>query len=116
MEMENVMPPQLDIYRASAGSGKTFLLTKQYLKLLLNNPIAYRSILAVTFTNKATEEMKHRILGELKNLALGKQTQYGKVMLDDVKGLSAQALTAQAQKVYTSILHDYSRFAISTID
>lgn len=116
MEMEKLLPPQLDIYRASAGSGKTFLLTKQYLKLLLNNPFAYRSILAVTFTNKATEEMKHRILGELNNLALGKQTQYGKVLLDEVKGLSERALMAQAQKVYTSILHDYSRFAISTID
>src|SRR3978361_1567173 len=110
MEMENILPPQLDIYRASAGSGKTFLLTKQYLKLLLNNPFAYRSILAVTFTNKATEEMKHRILGELKNLATGKPTQYGNVLLAEVKGLSAPVLKVQAQQVYTAILHDYSRF------
>ena len=50
----------LDIYKASAGSGKTFALTLAYFKLIFESPMAYRNILAVTFTNKATEEMKSR--------------------------------------------------------
>lgn len=55
----------LVVYKASAGSGKTFRLAVEYIKLLINNPMAYRNILAVTFTNKATEEMKMRILSQL---------------------------------------------------
>ena len=57
--------PQLLVYKASAGSGKTFTLAVEYMKLLIRNPKAYRNILAVTFTNKATTEMKERILGQL---------------------------------------------------
>ena len=56
---------ELLVYKASAGSGKTFTLAVEYIKLLIKNPYAYRSILAVTFTNKATTEMKERILGQL---------------------------------------------------
>ena len=48
----------LTIYKASAGSGKTFRLVVEYLKLVLADPQAFRHILAVTFTNKATAEMK----------------------------------------------------------
>ena len=55
----------LTVYKASAGSGKTFTLATEYIKLLVLNPMSYRSILAVTFTNKATEEMKMRILSQL---------------------------------------------------
>jgi len=116
MNIQSILPPQLDIYRASAGSGKTFLLTMQYLKLLLQSPTKYREILAVTFTNKATEEMKHRILGELKNLAAGKQSMYGDKLMEAVEGLSAKDLQQHAIATYSSILHNYSRFAISTID
>ena len=57
--------PQLLVYKASAGSGKTFTLAVEYMKLLIRDPKAYRNILAVTFTNKATTEMKERILGQL---------------------------------------------------
>ena len=57
--------PQLLVYKASAGSGKTFTLAIEYIKHLIRNPYAYRHILAVTFTNKATTEMKERILGQL---------------------------------------------------
>lgn len=59
------MKKALTVYKASAGSGKTFRLTVEYIKLLVENPQAYRQILAVTFTNKATEEMKMRILSQL---------------------------------------------------
>ena len=56
---------KLIVYKASAGSGKTFTLAVEYIKLLLSDPTAYRHILAVTFTHKATAEMKERILGQL---------------------------------------------------
>ena len=55
----------LTIYKASAGSGKTFTLSAEYIKLLILNPNSYRSTLAVTFTNKATAEMKELILTQL---------------------------------------------------
>ena len=55
----------LTVYKASAGSGKTFTLAVEYIKLLIDNPMCFRNILAVTFTNKATEEMKLRILSQL---------------------------------------------------
>ena len=64
----------LVIYRSSAGSGKTFTLVKDYIKLLLRDTDNYRKILAITFTNKATEEMKIRILGELSQMSLGNNT------------------------------------------
>ncbi|MDR1951774.1 MAG: UvrD-helicase domain-containing protein [Bacteroidales bacterium] len=59
----------ISVYKASAGSGKTFRLALEYLKLLLSKPNAHRNILAVSFTNKATGEMKQRILGELYGMA-----------------------------------------------
>ena len=61
----------LTVYKASAGSGKTFTLATEYIKLLIANPQCYRNILAVTFTNKATEEMKLRILSQLYGIAQG---------------------------------------------
>ena len=56
------MEQALTVYKASAGSGKTFTLASEYITLVVKNPQDYRSILAVTFTNKATQEMKTRIL------------------------------------------------------
>ena len=64
----------LTVYRASAGSGKTFTLTVKFIELLIERPENYRSILAVTFTNKATNEMKLRILSQLYGLANGLPT------------------------------------------
>ena len=110
------LPPQLDIYKASAGSGKTFLLTIQYLQLLFEQPANYRHILAVTFTNKATAEMKERILGELEKLARGTPTIYADKSLQAMPGKSLPGLQAQAKTIYSAILHDYSRFAVTTID
>lgn len=62
---------ELLVYKASAGSGKTFTLAVEYIKLLIFNPRAYRQILAVTFTNKATAEMKERILSQLYGIQIG---------------------------------------------
>ena len=86
----------IKVLKASAGSGKTFRLTNDYVKLL-NSGSSHNQILAVTFTNKATEEMKTRIVKELNKRAKEK---------DD----------AQAFEYLKSILHDYSHFNISTID
>lgn len=112
------MAPTLDIYKASAGSGKTFLLTIKYLLLLFRDPEAYRSTLAVTFTNKATAEMKERILDVLTWLAAGnpKATPYRVKLLEELPGHDEAALKQEADLLYRSILHDYSRFSVNTID
>ncbi len=110
----------LKILQASAGSGKTFSLTAHYLTLLFSGENKYREILAVTFTNKATEEMKTRILEVLVGLAKGdpakKIEDYRKLVLVAYPNLTAQELQFKAEKVYRKILHDYSRFSVSTID
>ena len=78
----------LTIYRASAGAGKTHKLTGEYLMLLFSQPGAYRRILAVTFTNKATDEMKTRIVQELYHLASGRASDYIQ-LLDGAAGEGA---------------------------
>ncbi|MFF5383206.1 UvrD-helicase domain-containing protein [Pedobacter suwonensis] len=114
------MPQPLKILQASAGSGKTFSLTAHYLTLLFSSENKYREILAVTFTNKATEEMKTRILEVLLGLAKGdsskKTDDYRKLILQAYPILSPQELQIKADKIYRKILHDYSRFSVSTID
>ncbi|MFA5330097.1 MAG: UvrD-helicase domain-containing protein [Prolixibacteraceae bacterium] len=106
---------QLNVYKASAGSGKTFRLAIEYMKLALTNDTNYRHILAVTFTNKATAEMKSRIIGELYHLANGQHSVYMDVLTKELSWLTMQ-VERQAQLVLKRILHDYSRFSISTID
>ena len=66
----------ITIYKASAGAGKTHKLTGEYINLLFGDPYAYKHILAVTFTNKATDEMKGRIVEELYNLAANERSDY----------------------------------------
>lgn len=105
----------LTIYRASAGAGKTHRLTGEYLSLLFSRPGAFRRILAVTFTNKATDEMKSRIVGELYNLASGRKSDYVESLSKEYS-ISEQDVRDRAKKILVSILHDYSAFNISTID
>ncbi|MBR5594969.1 MAG: UvrD-helicase domain-containing protein [Alistipes sp.] len=103
------------ILSASAGSGKTYQLTLKYMCDVILHPERYRNILAVTFTNKATEEMKSRILREIHTLASGKNSPY----LSDVKrelGLTDEQIREGAKRARTRILHDFSRFTILTID
>jgi len=108
----------LKILQASAGSGKTFNLTAHYLTLLLSGETKYREILAVTFTNKATEEMKSRIMEVLKGFATGDEgvKDYRELVLKAHPDLNAEALQQKAERIYKKILHDYSRFSVSTID
>lgn len=106
------------IMKASAGSGKTYNLAKTYIRLLLQNDdrYAYRHILAVTFTNKATEEMKSRILKELHILATDPaQSDYHDDFVPSLLPSDAE-ISAKASRVLRDILHDYSAFAVSTID
>ena len=108
----------LKIMKASAGSGKTYNLAKTYISLLLENDdrYAYKHILAVTFTNKATDEMKSRILKELHVLSVNPdKSPYLKDFMKKL-GRTKEELSAKAQSVLRYILHDYSAFAISTID
>ena len=105
----------LTIYSASAGSGKTHQLTGIYLEKLFRSRLSYRRILAVTFTHKATAEMKDRILNELNRLADGHPSAY----LDPIMKSTGKAepdIRKEAGEILTSILHDFSRFSVSTID
>lgn len=113
------------ILTASAGSGKTYSLAREYIYNTLRpqadeqlrgfNPFVYRTILAVTFTNKATEEMKSRILTQINNLATGLECEFLEELIA-MTSLSEQELRERAMKVRSAILHDYSRFAILTND
>lgn len=106
------------VYRSSAGSGKTYTLVKEYLRLALstNKPHYYRHILAITFTNKAAAEMKNRVLQKLQEIASGGRK--SPLAQDLMKELSipSSALQERASKVLESILHHYTDFSISTID
>ena len=108
------------IYRSSAGSGKTFALTKAYLKLVLLDTSRYHQVLAITFTNDAKDEMKGRILAELTRLANGENSDMRQAILKDFAAEKvvniADVITSRAQTVLGSLLHDYSRFNVSTID
>jgi ATP-dependent exoDNAse (exonuclease V) beta subunit len=104
-------------YTASAGSGKTHTLTREYLRYLFENPIAYRSILAVTFTNKAAAEMKRRILDELSKIAAGQESSIlDEIILASGKSFNEPSPEKRAMMILLAILSDYSRFGVSTID
>src|SRR3954470_1767743 len=110
------MNKPLKILQASAGSGKTFSLTAHYLTLLFSGANKYREILAVTFTNKATEEMKSRILEVLEGLAKAdparKIEDYRKLILAAHPDLTPTDIQLKADQIYRKILHDYSRFSV----
>ncbi len=108
----------IKILKASAGSGKTYNLALEYIRLLLvsERPDAYRHVLAVTFTNKATDEMKRRILQELYTLSVSPEgSRYFDSLVPSVVP-SADELRRRASVQLSGILHDYSAFAVSTID
>ena len=109
--------PRLLVYKASAGSGKTFTLAVQYIRQLIEDPYSYRRILAVTFTNKATTEMKERILSQLYGIATSLKSSDGylkEIMKTSTK--SVDEIRRDANIALKNIVHDYSRFRIETID
>ncbi len=108
------------IFNASAGSGKTYQLVKNYLKLLLdpNSRIDHGHLLAITFTNKAVGEMKERILGNLQlfsQLANVEESSMAKELCNELS-LSNEELVQRSSSLLKAILHHYSLFEISTID
>ncbi len=123
----------LKIYKASAGSGKTFTLAKEYIRLLLGvkgddgkltlnpNPVnAHRSILAITFTNKATDEMKRRIIHELAVLAGAEpgweeESPYAADLMKEY-GCTAHELRKSSRLALQRLLFDFNFFNVSTID
>ncbi|MCK4746288.1 MAG: UvrD-helicase domain-containing protein, partial [Bacteroidales bacterium] len=108
----------LHVYKASAGSGKTFALTMEYLRLLFQHPDRYRHILAVTFTNKAAGEMKQRILGRLYALSRpgASKDMDEMALLMKSTGMDEADIGKKAGELLRTILNDYSGFSVGTID
>ncbi len=119
--MSFIQRPSFSIYDASAGSGKTYALVKEYLKIILvaKKNDAYRNILAITFTNKAVHEMKSRIVGSLSEFAKDKPNPKATdLMLDlsrDIQ-LSVSEIQTKSKQIIKHIIHNYAAFDISTID
>lgn len=110
------------VYRSSAGSGKTFTLVKEYLRLALDDvsdpPVKFRRILAITFTNKAAQEMKERVIGALRSLS-GKPDEKSETLrriLLETLNISETELQLRSQRLLRTILHRYAEFSIGTID
>ena len=115
MVNESIKP--LTVYKASAGSGKTFTLATEYIRLLVENPQSYRNILAVTFTNKATEEMKMRILSQL--YGIWKQLPESDNYLQNIQkktGLAPNVISERAGLALNNLTHNYNYFRVETID
>ncbi len=109
------------IYNASAGSGKTYTLAKEYIKILIKSPSndAYKNILAITFTNKAVEEMKSRILFYLLEFSKEQTSSKATDLLKDIAletGLSLATIKDKSKLIIKNIIHNYTAFDISTID
>ena len=111
------MQKPLVVYKASAGSGKTFTLATEYIKLLVHNPLNYRSILAVTFTNKATEEMKMRILSQLYGIwkQLPDSDSYAQKVQEETN-LPMETIRQRSGEALHLLLHNYTGFRVQTID
>ena len=107
----------LTVYKASAGSGKTFTLAVEYIKLLINDPQCFKHILAVTFTNKATEEMKLRILSQLYGIwgMLPESDVYMKNVCGSL-GINEKQASRQAGMALSCMVHGYHYFRVETID
>ncbi len=109
------------LYNASAGSGKTYTLTKEYLKILLVAPAndAYKKILAITFTNKAVEEMKSRIVESLiaftEEEVSEKTLDFMQEIATEIK-MDVHSIQLKARKILKNLIHNYAAFDISTID
>ena len=112
-----MMEKALTVYKASAGSGKTFTLASEYITLVVKNPQDYKKILAVTFTNKATQEMKTRILSQLYGIAHklpDSQAYYEQV--SQKTGFPEQTIRENAAEALSLLTHHYNEFRLQTID
>lgn len=111
--------PEVRVVEASAGSGKTFALAKRYVQLLIASPnpeAGLRTILAITFTNKAAVEMKARILEFLKKIALGNLSKIEQEEIIAPLGLTDQEAGQRAFRVMENLIRNYNFFQVQTID
>ncbi|GAB3709348.1 UvrD-helicase domain-containing protein [Flavobacterium koreense] len=113
--------PAFSIYDASAGSGKTYTLVKEYLKIILlsKKQDAYRNILAITFTNKAVHEMKSRVVDSLSEFAKDNPTEKALNLMQVIHsetGISLFDIKEKAKSIIKNLIHNYAAFDISTID
>jgi ATP-dependent exoDNAse (exonuclease V) beta subunit len=105
------------VYNASAGSGKTFTLVKQYLRVLLTSSdlFMFQKVLAITFTNKAAAEMKERVLSNLEEFSEGNESDLLNIILSET-ALDATIIQERSKKILDAILQNYAAFSITTID
>ena len=110
-------PSTFKVYNASAGSGKTFTIVKEYLKIVLNSEdvFSFQKVLAITFTNKAAGEMKARVLFNLEEFAEGKENDLLKIIQQEI-AVDKATIIARSKKVLDAILQNYAAFSITTID
>ncbi|WP_271406373.1 UvrD-helicase domain-containing protein [Tenacibaculum soleae] len=110
-------PSSFQVYNASAGSGKTFTLVKEYLKVLLSSDdiFKFQKILAITFTNKAAGEMKERVLENLQEFSDGKENDLFKIITSEIT-IDKAIIKERSQRVLDAVLQNYSAFSITTID
>ncbi len=113
--------PAFSIYDASAGSGKTYTLVKEYLKIILlsKKQDAYRNILAITFTNKAVHEMKSRVVDSLSEFAKDNPSEKALNLMQVIHsetGISLFDIKEKAKSIIKNLIHNYAAFDISTID
>lgn len=113
--MQNLQ--SFNVFNASAGSGKTFTLVKEYLKIVLlsNNPFKFQQILAVTFTNKAANEMKMRIIENLHQFSIKKSNTLLQTIVTEIN-LNEEIIFGKSANILNAILQNYSAFNITTID
>ena len=109
---------QLKVYRSSAGSGKTFTLVKHYLTILLKSesPYTFKEVLAITFTNKAAQEMKDRILHELQLMINDVDSSDMLPLISKDISIHVESLKLKCKSIYSKIIHNYSDFNVMTID
>ncbi len=121
MQRKALSQSSFKIFNASAGTGKTFALVKEYLKILLTNqnPKAFRQILAITFTNKAANEMKGRLLKSLHAFARNDEGDSASTLMDILStemGVTKATIRERAAVTLRHLLHNYAQFEVSTID
>ncbi len=107
----------LNVYRSSAGSGKTYTLVNVYLKLLFSSSSDYsfKTILAITFTNKAADEMKQRVISTLEMISIGEKSDVKNYLAKELN-IEASIIQLRARKILSKIIHNYSDVSILTID
>jgi len=110
-------PSTFQVYNASAGSGKTFTLVKEYLKVLLNSKDLFRfqKVLAITFTNKAAAEMKARVLSNLEAFSDGEENDLFHAIQKEIS-IDKATIQERSKRILAIILQNYAAFSITTID